>query len=174
MKKRILVWSLGIVLLVASAVMFELVREKRQNGPIDQIACMAVEAAPVAWLCEQILFRSDFSQDQITELNQLAGARFVTMLNDPDASTTALERLLELGMDINATDVRKDGWHMTALHAAAIDGDIVQIKRLLAHGADRTIRDDTGRNAADYAREIGAKHPDEKQWREIIDLLTQE
>lgn len=172
MKKQILGWSFGIVLLVTSAVTLELVREKRQHGPIDQIACMAVEAAPVAWLCEQILFRSDFSQDQIAELNQLAGARFVTMLDNPEASTTALERLLELGMDINATDVRKDGWHMTALHAAAISGDILQIKRLLAHGADRTIRDDTGRTAADYAREIQAKNPDQKQWDEVIQELS--
>ncbi len=172
MKKRILVWSAGITLLVAGGITLELIREKRQHGPIDQISCMAVEAAPVAWLCEQILFRSDFTQAQITELNQLAGARFVTMLNDPAASTTALERLLELGLDINATDVRKDGMHMTALHAAAIEGNTDQIKRLLAHGADRSIKDDTGRTPVDYAREIQAKASDQSTWHEVISLLA--
>jgi ankyrin repeat protein len=90
----------------------------------------------------------------------------------PAKADAALVQLLREGVDINAKDIRVQ--HMTALHAAALDGDVQQIRRLLAHGAKRDIRDDSGRTAADYARELQAKQAKQTQWKEMVDILAKE
>ena len=124
----------------------------------------------MSWVCEQVFFHGEFSEQDIADLNQTAGTRMVAVFSDPAKADAAVAKLLSEGVDINATDIRTQ--HMTALHAAALDGDIQQIRRLLAHGAKRDIRDDSGRTAADYARELQAKHPEQIQWKEILDMLA--
>jgi hypothetical protein len=169
--KRFLLWGMGLILLAVGAIAFELVRETRQHDPSHLMACMEVEKPLMSWVCEQVFFHGGFSKQDIADLNQTAGTRMVAVFSDPAKANAALAQLLREGIDINATDIRVQ--HMTALHAAALDGDITQIRRLLTHGARRDIKDDSGRTAADYAREIQAKRPDENQWKEIIGLLTQ-
>ena len=46
----------------------------------------------------------------------------------------------------------------TALHEAAVNGDVVSIRMLLAAGADSSLRAPDGRTAVDLAR--AAKHGD--------------
>lgn len=168
--KRIILWALGLVIVIVSGLAVELVRETRQHTPSHVLACMEREAAFMAWVCKQVFFHGDFSPEAIATLNTTAGIRSVTVLSDPADADAAFGRLRDAGVDIDATDVTLQ--HMTALHAAAIDGDVRQVRRLLANDAKRDIRDDNGRTAIDYAREMQAKNPDQPQWSEIIDLLS--
>lgn len=168
--KRFLFWGIGLVIVAVGAIAFELVRETRQHDPGHLMACMAVEKPPMSWVCEQVFFHGGFSEQDIADLNHTAGTRMVAVFSDPAKADAALAQLLSEGVDVNATDIRVQ--HMTALHAAALDGDIPQIRRLLAHGAKRDIRDDSGRTAADYARERQAKQPEQTQWKEIVDMLA--
>lgn len=168
--KRVLLWGIGLILVAIGAIAFELVRETRQHDPGHLMACMEVEKPLMSWVCEQVFFHGGFSEQDIADFNQTAGARMVAVFSDPAKADAALAQLLREGVDINAKDIRVQ--HMTALHAAALDGDIQQIRRLLAHGAKRDIRDDSGRTAADYARELQAKQPEQTQWKEIVDILA--
>ncbi|QID17585.1 ankyrin repeat domain-containing protein [Nitrogeniibacter mangrovi] len=168
--KRFLLWGIGLILLAVGAIAFELVRETRQHDPGHLMACMEVEKPLMSWVCEQVFFHGGFSEQDIADLNQTAGTRMVAVFSDPAKADAALVQLLREGVDINATDIRVQ--HMTALHAAALDGDVPQIRRLLAHGAKRDIRDDSGRTAADYARELQAKQPEQTHWKAIADMLA--
>lgn len=56
--------------------------------------------------------------------------------------------LLDSGADVNATD----SGEMTPLMVAVLEGRRVLISLLIAHGADKTIRDGRGLSAVDYAR----------------------
>ncbi|WP_230971470.1 ankyrin repeat domain-containing protein [Nitrogeniibacter aestuarii] len=168
--KRFLAWGLGLILVAALGVGFLLVRATRQHDPAYLMSCMEVEKPLMAWVCEQVFYRDEFSKEDIAELNQSAGARLVTVLTGPERADHALDRLIAAGLEIDARDTRLN--HMTALHAAAIEGNTDQIKRLLAHGADRSIKDDTGRTPVDYAREIQAKASDQSAWHEVISLLA--
>lgn len=69
--------------------------------------------------------------------------------------------LLERGAEVNVSDDRG----LTALHLAAIDGRIEQIKLLLKNGAKPEIADHSGKLALDYARE--------NNYPEIVNVLTQ-
>ena len=167
--KRVLFWGLGLILVAVAAIAFQLIRETRQHDPAHLMACMEVEKPPVSWVCEQAFFYGNFSEHAIADLNNTAGIRLVAVLSDPAKTEAALVQLLHEGVEIDARDIRAR--HMTALHAAAIEGDANQIRRLLAHGAKRDIHDDGGRTAADYARELQAKNPEQKQWEKIVQLL---
>ncbi|WP_227814805.1 ankyrin repeat domain-containing protein [Nitrogeniibacter aestuarii] len=168
--KRFLAWGLGLILVAALGVGFLLVRATRQHDPAYLMSCMEVEKPLMAWVCEQVFYRDEFNKEDIAELNQSAGARLVTVLTGPERADHALDRLIAAGLEIDARDTRLN--HMTALHAAAIEGNIEQIKRLLAHGADRSIKDDTGRTPVDYARELSTKNPNEPHRLAVIELLT--
>lgn len=69
-------------------------------------------------------------------------------------SKTILEYLIEQGADINAAT--EEG-HVTALMGAVQAGYIESVKILLAAGADKSIEDDDGRTALDYAKEYDYK-----------------
>lgn len=168
--KRIILWALGLVIVVVSGLAFELVRETRQHTASHLMACMERETALMSWVCKQVFFHDDFSAEAIATLNTTAGIRAVTVLSNPAEADEAFRRLRDEGVDIDATDVTLH--HMTALHAAAIDGDVHQVRRLLANDARRDIRDDSGRTAIDYALEMQAKNPGQPQWGEIFDLLS--
>ena len=58
--------------------------------------------------------------------------------------------LLASGADVHA---REGGF--TPLHGAAAEGNVEMVQLLLAHGADPNARSDTGKTAADLARERG-------------------
>jgi hypothetical protein len=76
--------------------------------------------------------------------------------NQPDIAKQ-LERMLEIGFDINGTstvwpDNKTEVRNCTALMTAAWRGKPVLIRLLLARGADITHRDSLGRTALDWAR----------------------
>ena len=66
---------------------------------------------------------------------------------DCEFKVSTLERLLELGCDINA----QDGSGRTALHYAADLENVDIIKFLIGHGADKEIKDNSGSSAKDEA-----------------------
>lgn len=59
--------------------------------------------------------------------------------------------LIAAGADVHAT--QRHGW--TPLHGAALSGDRVVVEALLAAGADPAATHDSGKRAADSAREAG-------------------
>lgn len=61
---------------------------------------------------------------------------------------------LKAGVPVNLLE--GNGW--TALHSAARNGSVPVVRLLLQKGANKTIKDKTGRTAADQARL--AKHYD--------------
>jgi ankyrin repeat protein len=65
-----------------------------------------------------------------------------------------MDVLLDRGIDVNAR-YRHD---LTALMWAAGYGKVQTVRRLLERGADRTLRDDRGKTAADIARD--GRHED--------------
>jgi hypothetical protein len=73
-------------------------------------------------------------------------------------SPTSVRVLLEAGADPNALD--REG--RTPLMLAAQNGEVECIRLLLAHGADRTLRDGHRKTALDYA------HTHRESWRRII------
>ncbi len=62
-------------------------------------------------------------------------------------SVPLAQLLLRCGADVDGRGAQG----FTALHAAAHNGDLEMARVLLAHGADRQLRDDEGRSAADLA-----------------------
>lgn len=61
--------------------------------------------------------------------------------------------LVERGASV---DARQHGGY-TALHAAAQNGDLPLVELLLAHGADRTLRTDDNKSAADFATDAALR-----------------
>jgi ankyrin repeat protein len=59
--------------------------------------------------------------------------------------------LLAHGAGVDATQEKG----FTALHAAAMNGDLETVELLLAHGADRGLRSEDGRTALDFAVQAG-------------------
>lgn len=62
---------------------------------------------------------------------------------------TATRLLLEAGAVVDLPD----RWGMTSLHSAAIRGRTARVKLLLEYGADRKIKDNSGKTAESYALE---------------------
>ena len=62
--------------------------------------------------------------------------------------------LIECGCDVNAAQI-KNTKGTTALHIAGYENRGENARALLEHGADRTLKDDSGKTAADHAREQG-------------------
>jgi ankyrin repeat protein len=65
--------------------------------------------------------------------------------------TENVRALLQAGVPV---DARQQG-ELTALHAAAHNGDRLIVEMLLSRGADRTIADAAGKTAAQHARDGG-------------------
>ena len=72
-----------------------------------------------------------------------------------------VELLADRGADVNAR--QHGGW--TALHAAALNGDVETARVLIAHGADTKARADNQQNALDLALTRGHQN--------VVDLLDQ-
>lgn len=76
-------------------------------------------------------------------------------------SSRLVRKLIEAGADVN----RKQQNAVTALHAAAMHGDVEIVRLLLAAGADRNAASTDQKTAADYAREAGHE--------EVVKLLEE-
>ena len=66
-------------------------------------------------------------------------------------NTALAQVLIDAGADINTAQLQ--GY--TPLHYAAVNGLETIARRLLERGADRSVRDKTGKTASDLAREKG-------------------
>lgn len=62
-----------------------------------------------------------------------------------------IELILSGGADVNAK--QQQGW--TAIHSAAMHGDLALLEKLLARGADPAVRNDDGKTPQDLAKEKG-------------------
>jgi ankyrin repeat protein len=78
----------------------------------------------------------------------------------------AVALLIELGFDVNAIN-RTTPLHVTALHEAAMRGNIAVIRLLVEHGADVTIRD----SGYDATPAGWAEHFDKAEAREYLRAL---
>src|SRR4051794_13645025 len=71
------------------------------------------------------------------------------------AAARRANRLIQALMDKGADPNAKQHLGYTPLHSAAQNGDAASNDVLLSAGADRTLRSDEGKTAADYARQAG-------------------
>lgn len=81
--------------------------------------------------------------------NRSGGTPLMTAIAFNHEDTIIVKRMLEAGADVNAQDKRG----MTALMVAARYSRKEAVALLLAHGADPSIRDNEGRNAASMTRD---------------------
>lgn len=169
--KRIAAWSLGIIV-AASVVLYGLLfYVASQDNPLSLTVCMEADPVILRWPCKQVLQHRDFNPEHVKELNSSAGARFAMYTEDLDAAEKTLLRFMAQGVDINAVDVGTRNW--TALHGAALEGEVAQVKLLLRHGARADMRDTEGLTPLDLARIGQAKHPNEPNRAEVVRILEE-
>lgn len=65
-----------------------------------------------------------------------------------------IDLILSSNPDVNAR--QQQGW--TAIHSAAMHGDLALLEKLLARGADPMVKNDDGKTPLDLAREKGHEH----------------
>jgi len=83
------------------------------------------------------------------------GMRVMPLHSAAAARSVPIARLrLERGAPVNARQ-GASGLGFTPLMEAALNGQTEMVDLLLEHGADRTMRDDKGHTAGDYARQNG-------------------
>ena len=83
------------------------------------------------------------------------GMRVMPLHSAAAAHSVLIARLLlERGAPVNARQ-GTGGLGFTPLMEAALNGQTEMVDLLLEHGADRTMRDDKGHTAGDYARQNG-------------------
>jgi ankyrin repeat protein len=83
------------------------------------------------------------------------GMRVMPLHSAAAAHSVPIARLLlERGAPVNARQ-GTGGLGFTPLMEAALNGQTEMVDLLLEHGADRTMRDEKGQTAEDYARQNG-------------------
>ncbi len=133
-------------------VLSELLQEQTPPMPPElkaASACAAAAAGKVA--CLELLLDAGVSVDARYAGNTLLNAAAQNGMTD------TMQLLLRRGADVNAAD--DDG--MTPLMNAAMVDRSAPTRLLLEYGAERGLRDASGRDAASYARS-----------EEVVDLLT--
>lgn len=166
---RVLFWF-AIVLVVACAGLYaSLYHGSTKKNPVFLLACIEVDPAPLSWACEHALRRAALTPQTVDQLNAEAGAQYPLIVTDRRKAEELLELFLARGVDINAAEQQVVGW--TALHMAALRGDVTGAQLLLEHGADPAILDASGRTPLDWAREKAAKHPSVAAHAQMVELL---
>lgn len=166
---RALLWTAAVLVVACAGLYASLYHSYTKSDPIYLLVCIETYPAPLGWTCEQALRRAALTPRVVDQLNADAGARYPIFITDPQKAEELLELFLARGVDINAADQQVAGW--TALHMAALDGDVTDAQLLLEHGADPTIRDASGRTPLDWAREQAAKHPSVTAHARMVQLL---
>jgi len=134
-------------------------------------ACVEVYPRPAGWICEKSLFWFHPTAAEVEEMNRSAGALIVLSVSDKEFGRRLLKHFLGAGLDINARDQRTQSkW--TALHGAAAGPNVEEVKILLAHGADPSIKDAAGMTPLDRAKRAQEKFPSPRQV-EVVRLLEQ-
>jgi hypothetical protein len=80
-----------------------------------------------------------------------------------------IDALVAAGTPVDGADPR---WGRHPLRTAAGNGRPAAVRRLLAHGADPTLRDPDGRTPLDLCRSARGRHDDTRGYDEVEALLT--
>ena len=137
---------LAIVLLVAG-LLFAHVSLSRMDLQ-RLVACAATEDASRVPSAVCMFYLEHFTDSEdAAQLEAGPGLAYAFEITDHDTRRTVMERLLEIGVDINAPS-GVDG--LTPLNAAILLNDAGLAGFLLTHGADAHARDAHARDAGDY------------------------
>jgi hypothetical protein len=169
-------WTAGLVfgaLVVAAAA---LLVHLHQRNLLYLQTCMAIDPQPLSWLCERFFYRYHPTPEEVQELNGAAGPRFAFEAKDEAQARRQLRRYLEAGVNIDAVDLRTEAvdrrtpLKFTALHAAVLAPEVMEVRLLLEFGASTQVRDGKGRTPLELAREMQGRSPSPKR-DEVVRML---
>lgn len=156
---------------LAVAVPAELIREANQI-PVD-VAIMSSDeqdhfgAKIQAWSARFALLNLRPDREEVTALNNDAGAIYIALLKDRELAEKLLKRFIDKGLDVNALD-RQRRW--TPVQTVAIHGDSEAVKLLLKYGAVVSKTSADGIDLRDFL-EKSAQRGNGQSYKEIIQLM---
>ncbi|MDH2433803.1 hypothetical protein QCD60_14615 [Pokkaliibacter sp. MBI-7] len=158
-----------LALLVLSTAM--VVYRYAETPPLALVAEASLEQtpSPMKWLAITSLRYLHPSAEEIADLNQQAGARYLATLADQAEASMLLREYQQKGLDLNAQD-QQTGTGLTALQAVAIGNDAEGVKQLLALGADPLLTDAQGRTALMLV-EISQRNRPDVDFSAVLALL---
>ena len=142
-------------------------------SPVALIVYMRSNDFPAAlrWGAEKALYGFHPTEEEVSQLNAEAGARYAALYPDESRARKLLEHFLENGVDVNAIDTAT-GSGVSALHSAVLDRNPFAVELLLEHGADPDIEGEQGRTPLEFARLLQEKESGSDITR-IISILNQ-
>lgn len=176
--------SMIVATLLAAITFLDFYRNFKNNEIAHQIGCIHSKGFLniSANICSFLLFHGTWSAEQIEEINNHALVSIVTqdVAESPDRAEEYLKLFLSKGVDINARSQRifrhgPDGAAMpsrwTALHIAALLGNVEEVALLLKYGADKSMKDEDGKTPLDLAEMKSKRWPDNERYKQIIKIL---
>ncbi|WP_133251404.1 ankyrin repeat domain-containing protein [Pokkaliibacter plantistimulans] len=151
-----------IVLLVLLGISIAMVVYRyAQTSPLALVAEASLEPtpAPMKWLAVQSLHYFHPSAEEIADLNQQAGARYLAALPDQAEARRLLQEYQQQGLDLDAKD-QQTGTGLTALQGAAIGNETAMVSLLLSLGANPLAEDAQGRTALALVEQSQRNRPD--------------
>ena len=117
---------------------------------------------------EEAAAAGDVSQWLPSASNEQTKIRALVMAVDHQR-IDVIDELIHAGTPFDGADV---SWGRHPLRLAAVNGRVNSVRSLLAHGADRTLRDGEGLSALDHCRAGLTNGLDTKSYHAIEALLT--
>lgn len=122
------------------------------------------------FVCDKLVPLRLLDKEEVQVLNQFAGAEYpVMILTDREKADRNLTRLLDSGVDINA--LTNMGPASSALHIAVWLGRPQAVELLLAHHADTSVLDRSGRTPLALLPHVGWKSKRPDDYARILKLL---
>lgn len=165
-------WGIAAVILLLVTLFSEEVVRAQYRKPIWMLIYESdtqVEAQEKvwAWYARRVLSTLRPTKDDIGQLNQDAGARFIATLQDQSHARALLIRFKQQGLDLEALDLAHQ-W--TALQIVAMQGQLPGVELLLANGAQVKRTSADGRPLLDQVNQLAKAEPG-RDYPEIIKVL---
>jgi Ankyrin repeats (3 copies) len=122
-------------------------------------------------LCKYYMLNYRLTEKDIEDLSEGAGLEFIIGGYNPDKYKIA-KIFISNGLDINGVN-HYGTLNLTPLHAAALGGNVEDLKFLLSQGADFRIKHKDRGTALDVAKKFHRANDKSRDRSEIIRLLTE-